>query len=146
VGLYASGTLDYKNYLFLNVTARNDWSSTLPKGNNSFFYPSASLSWVFTELMDVQDNPYFSYGKLRASYAQAGNDAGPYLTVQTYSQASPGDGTRGEIIFPFRGINAFQMSSVMASNTLQPEMVTEFEVGADLRFFKSRLGLEFSYY
>ncbi|MEC3878764.1 SusC/RagA family TonB-linked outer membrane protein [Parapedobacter sp. 10938] len=146
VGLYASGTLDYKNYLFLNLTARNDWSSTLPKGNNSFFYPSASLSWVFTELLDLQDNPYFSYGKLRLSYAQAGNDASPYLTTQTFAQANPGDGTRGDIIFPFQGVNAFQLSSLMASNMLTPEMVTEMEVGADLRFFKNRLGVEFSYY
>ncbi|MFC3196945.1 SusC/RagA family TonB-linked outer membrane protein [Parapedobacter deserti] len=146
VGIYASGTLEYKNYLFLNVTARNDWSSTLPTGSNSFFYPSASLSWVFSELLDIRDNPYFSYGKLRASYAQAGNDANPYLTMQTYSQANPSDGTRGEIIFPFRGINAFQISSLMASNTLSPEMVTEIEVGTDLRFFRNRMGLEFSYY
>lgn len=146
VGVYASANLDYKNYLYINLTARNDWSSTLPFANRSFFYPSASVGFVFTDALGLQNNPYLSYGKLRVSYGQAGNDADPYQTIQTYSQAEPGDGTRGEIIFPFNGVNAFTLSSVMASNALTPEMVREYEVGTDLRFFRNRLGLEFSYY
>jgi TonB-linked SusC/RagA family outer membrane protein len=145
VGVYASATLDYKNYLYLNATARNDWSSTLPKGNNSFFYPSFSSSFVFSEAFDLA-NDYFSFGKIRASWAQAGNDADPYLTTQTYVQAAPSDGTRGEIIFPYDGQNGFLSRNVLASSDLQPEIVTEYEFGTELKFFRNRLGLEFSYY
>ncbi|TZF85961.1 SusC/RagA family TonB-linked outer membrane protein (plasmid) [Pedobacter sp. BS3] len=146
IGLYAAGSLDYKEYLFLNLTARNDWSSTLPKKNNSFFYPSASVGFVFSDLLGLSNNKYFSYGKLRLSYAQAGNDADPYLVYQTYSQANPSDGTRGEIIFPYNGINGFLLSNVLANSDLTPEKVTETEIGTDLRFFRNRLGIEFSYY
>ena len=145
VGIYASANIDYKNYLFLNLTARNDWSSTLPKGNNSFFYPSASASFIFTEAFDLA-NDIFSFGKVRASVAMAGNDADPYYTTQTYVQANPGDGTRGDILFPFNGVNGFKSSTVLASNDLKPEIVTEYEVGAELKFLKNRIGLEFSYY
>ncbi|EOR96550.1 TonB-dependent receptor [Arcticibacter svalbardensis MN12-7] len=145
-GLYASGTIDYKTYLYLNLTARNDWSSTLPVKNNSFFYPSASVGFVFTDLLGLANNDIFPYGKLRVSYARAGNDAPEYLTNKTYSQANPSDGTRGNISFPYNGLNAFQTGTTLANNELTPEMVTEKEIGADLRFFKSRLGIDFSYY
>ncbi|MBL1410716.1 SusC/RagA family TonB-linked outer membrane protein [Sphingobacterium faecale] len=145
VGIYASANIDYKNYLYLNLTARNDWSSTLPTGNNSFFYPSASASFIFTEAFDLA-NDVFSFGKVRASVAQAGNDAPPYYTTQAYVQATPGDGTRGEITFPYNGVNGFKSSSVLASIDLKPEIVTEYEVGTELRFFRNRIGLEFSYY
>lgn len=145
VGLYASASIDYKNYLFLNATARNDWSSTLPKGNNSFFYPSISSSFVFSEAFDLT-NDVFSFGKIRASYAVAGNDAQPYYTTQTFSKANPGDGTRGNIDFPFNGLNGFNMSSVLANNELKPEIVTEYEFGTELKFFKNRVNLELSYY
>ncbi|MEJ6981212.1 SusC/RagA family TonB-linked outer membrane protein [Pedobacter sp. P351] len=146
VGLYGSASLDYKNYVFLNATARNDWSSTLPKGNNSFFYPSVSLGLVFTDALKMTDNKYLSFGKLRLSYAQAGNDAAPYLTNPVFIQSNPSDGTRGNINFPFRGINGFKASTLATNNTLKPEIVTEVEFGTDLRFFKSRLGVDLSFY
>ncbi|PSR56118.1 hypothetical protein AHMF7605_22735 [Adhaeribacter arboris] len=146
IGLYASATVDYKNYLFLNLTARNDWSSTLPAGNNSYFYPSVSLGFVFTEVLGLANNTYFPYGKLRISYAQAGNDASEYLTNQTYQQANPSDGQRGNINFPFQGVNAFQTGTLLTNNNLIPEIVTEKEIGADLKFFKNRLGVDVSLY
>ncbi|MGJ1391818.1 SusC/RagA family TonB-linked outer membrane protein [Sphingobacterium spiritivorum] len=145
VGVYASANIDYKNYFFLNVTARNDWSSTLPQGNNSFFYPSVSSSFVFSEALGIA-NDYFSYGKIRASIAKAGNDAPVYYTEQTYVQANPSDGTRGDILFPFNGVNGFKSSNVLASKDLKPEIVTEYEIGTELKFFKNRVGLEVSYY
>ncbi|HSM64056.1 MAG TPA: TonB-dependent receptor, partial [Gillisia sp.] len=86
VGVYADLTLDYDDMLFLNVTARNDWTSTLPIGNNSFFYPSVNLGFVFTEAFEVPD--FFTFGKIRASYAEVGKDTDPYLIGQTYT--SPG--------------------------------------------------------
>ena len=146
IGVYASATLDYKNYLFLNGTARNDWSSTLPPGDNSFFYPSISLGFVFTEVLGLSSSSYFPYGKLRLSYAQAGNDAAPYLTNQTYQRANPGDGQRGNINFPFNGVNAFQTSTLLTNNQLKPEIVTEKEIGGDFSFFNGRLGADISLY
>ncbi|WP_312339019.1 SusC/RagA family TonB-linked outer membrane protein [Sphingobacterium sp.] len=145
VGVYASANLEFKNYWFLNVTARNDWSSTLPKGNNSFFYPSISSSFVFSEAFGLS-NDIFSFGKVRASYAVAGNDAPAYYTTQTYTKANPGDGTRGNINFPFDGLNGFKMSHVLASDILKPEIVKEYEFGTELKFLKNRINLEFSYY
>jgi TonB-linked SusC/RagA family outer membrane protein len=146
VGVYASATLDYKNFLFLNATARNDWSSTLPVGNNSYFYPSISAGFVFTEVLGLANSGYFPYGKIRVSYAQAGNDANPYLTNRTYLRANPGDGTRGNINFPFNGINAFQTNTLLTNNRLIPEIVTEKEIGGDFSFFNGRLGIDASLY
>ncbi|TKC04874.1 SusC/RagA family TonB-linked outer membrane protein [Pedobacter frigoris] len=144
LGLYASVSFDYKNYLFINATARNDWSSTLPVGENSFFYPSVSGSFVFSELLPKSD--YFSYGKLRLGIAQAGNDAPAYYTQQTYTLANPSDGTRGNIAFPYNGTNGFLTSNSLASNTITPEKVTEQEVGLELKFFKNRLSVDGSFY
>jgi TonB-linked SusC/RagA family outer membrane protein len=144
LGLYASATVEYKNYLFLTATARNDWSSTLPIDNNSYFYPSFTGSFVFSELLEKND--YFTFGKLRLAYAQAGNDAPPYYTNQTYTLANPSDGTRGNIAFPYNGTNGFLTSNVLASNTISPEKVTEKEVGLELKFFKDRLSIDGSYY
>lgn len=146
IGLYASATFEYKNYLYLNATARNDWSSTLPVGKNSFFYPSVSAGFVFTEVMGMNNNPYFSFGKLRLSYAQAGSDADPYFTYQSYLGANPNDGTRGNIAFPFNGIGAFRKNSRLYNNLLEPEKVTEKEIGMELKFFKNRVGIDAAYY
>ena len=83
VGVYGDLMVNYDEMLFLNVTARNDWTSTLPIGNNSFFYPSVNLGFVFTEAMESPD--FLSFGKLRASWAQVGKDTDAYLIGQTYS-------------------------------------------------------------
>lgn len=146
IGLYGTATAEYKNYLYLTLTARNDWSSTLPVGANSYFYPAVSTSFLFTELLGMNDNKYFSYGKIRLSYAQAGNDAPEYYTQQTYDQANPSDGSRGNIAFPFNGVNGFERSGLLANNFLVSELVTEKEIGLELKFFKNRLNLEASYY
>jgi len=144
LGLYASATFDYKNYLFITATARNDWSSTLPVDKNSYFYPSISGSFVFSELLPKGD--IFSFGKLRLAVAQAGNDAPPYYTYQTFALANPSDGTRGNIAFPFNGVNGFLNNNLLASNVIAPEKVTEKELGLELRFFKDRLTLDGSFY
>lgn len=85
VGAYGDLNIEYDNMLFLNITARNDWTSTLPKGNNSFFYPSINLAFVFTEAMENPD--FLTFGKLRASYAEVGKDTDPYLIGQTYTSS-----------------------------------------------------------
>ncbi|MCA5006382.1 SusC/RagA family TonB-linked outer membrane protein [Sphingobacterium bovistauri] len=145
VGVYASATLDYKGYLYINATARNDWSSTLPKDAQSFFYPSLSSSFIFSDAFKLTNN-IFSFGKIRASIAMAGNDAPVYYTAQTYAQAHPTDATRGELLFPYNGQNSFLLINSLANNNLKPELITEYELGTELKFYKSRIGFEFSYY
>ena len=146
VGLYADLNLQYKNMLFLDVTARNDWSSTLPVQNNSFFYPSVSGSFIFTELLKNSGiTNVLNYGKLRASWAQVGNDADPYLLTNTFQQAAFSDGF-ANTRFPFNGVPGLQVSPVIGNPDLKPEITTSFEVGTELSFLHDRLSLDFSYY
>lgn len=135
IGAYADAALDYKGFLYLNLTARNDWTSTLPKGNNSFFYPSASMSFVFNDVLNLPKT--LSYGKLRAAYGQVGKDTDPYRTAATYTTASG---------FPLNGQVGYVRSASRGSNQLVPEITTTLELGTELNFFKNRLGLDFTWY
>ncbi|MBO2543030.1 SusC/RagA family TonB-linked outer membrane protein [Salegentibacter agarivorans] len=135
VGLYGDLMVDYDDMLFLNITARNDWTSTLPQGNNSFFYPSVNLGFAFTEAFEMPE--VLSYGKLRASYAEVGKDTDPYRIGQTYT--SPG-------IFPLGGEVGFTRFSQFGDLGLKPERTTSIELGTDLRFFGNRLGIDFTWY
>ena len=134
VGVYGEFRAAYKNIAYLTVTGRNDWTSTLPKDNNSYFYPSVSGSFVFTELM--RKNNVLSFGKIRASWAQVGKDADPYST-NTY-------------LWPAQVVNSgftgIGNSWTGGSPYLVPEIQTSWEVGAELKFFGGRLGLDFTYY
>jgi TonB-linked SusC/RagA family outer membrane protein len=144
MGTYAQATIGYQNFLYLNLSARNDWSSTLPQGNNTFFYPSASISFllneVFPEVTDV-----LSFGKLRASWGKAGNDAAPYLVKSVFI---PGNvyNPFGSYPFPVSGVNGFEISNRIGNPSLVPEISTEWEIGADLRFFENRIGIDAAYY
>ena len=145
VGLFGDISLGWNNMLYLDLTARNDWSSTLPMEKNNYFYPGATLSWIFTEL--IPKNDYLTFGKARLAYGKTGNDAGAYLIYPSYVQGN----TRGYYgldltTFPFNGINAFQASGTAGSSTLKPEMTTEFEVGLNLAFLKNRINVDFAYY
>ncbi|WPP51532.1 SusC/RagA family TonB-linked outer membrane protein [Catalinimonas niigatensis] len=133
--LFASAQFGFNNYLFLDVTGRNDWSSTLPTGSNSFFYPSVSLSAVITDMLDVQSE-ILSFAKIRASWAQVGNDADPYMLQQVYQPEGLWDGS----------IPKFSESKEIANRELKPETTTGIEVGADFRFLNGRLGLDVTYY
>lgn len=145
IGLFGQVSVGFADQLFLELNARNDWSSTLPIENNNYFYPGATLSWVFTNLMKQKD--VLSFGKLRASYGKTGNDAGVYLTNPSYVQASSrGYYGTGIVKFPFASMNSFVSSTTAGSSTLRPEMTSEFEVGADLKFFNKRIGIDAAYY
>ena len=133
--LFASTQFGFKNFLFLDLTARNDWSSTLPVENNSFFYPSVSLSAVITDMLEM-DNNFLSFAKVRASWAEVGNDADPYLLQQVYQPQQLWDGS----------IPKFAENNEIANSTLRPEITTGIELGADLRFLNGRLGLDVTYY
>jgi len=142
-GAYADLKLGYREMLFLNLTGRNDWSSTLPSDDNSFFYPSAALGFVLTEALGITD----TYVKLRASWGQVGNDAPVYATQSYFAQAeATGDGFIDGIAFPFQGVNAFEQDGTLGNNTLVAELTTTTELGADIRFFNDRLGFDLTYY
>ena len=144
IGLFGDVTIGWDNMLFLNLTARNDWSSTLPIGNNNYFYPGATLSWVFTELFP---NKVLTFGKARLAYGKTGNDAGAYMTSANFVQGYANGYYQSDIIsFPMNGTNAFLSSSTIGSSSLRPEMTSEFEVGLNLQFFDGRIGLDAAYY
>ena len=145
VGLLGDFTLGFDETVFLDVTARNDWSSTLPIDKNNYFYPGATLSYIFTN--NLPKNNVLTFGKARLAYGRTGNDAGVYQTMANYVQAFANGYYGADIAsFPFNNKNSFLLSTQQGSNTLQPEMNTEFEAGLDLRFLQSRLGLDVSYY
>lgn len=147
VSLYGQATLDYQDFVYLTLTARNDWSSTLPKDNNSYFYPSASLGFVFTDAFtEVFRNTFLDYGKVRASLSQIGSDAPAYSLSTNYVQANPGDGQRGNINFPFNGFNGYQLTNVLGNPDLKPEISTEYEFGLELRMLQNRARVDFAYY
>lgn len=144
VSLYGSVTFDYNNYIYLTLTGRNDWSSTLPKDNNSYFYPSASVGFIFTEFLNT--NSIISFGKLRLAFAQIGNDAAPYSIYSNLVQANPADGVRGIITYPFNGVNGYKESGTLGNTELKPEITTEYEAGLELQFFGNRLHTAITYY
>ena len=130
-GLYGDLRFSFDNQLFLNLTGRNDWSSTLPKKNNSFFYPAVALGWTFTETFDLSGS-ILSYGKLRASFGKVGNDAQFALTSTGFEQARVRDGwtTPNGVIFPALGTNSFIPGQILGNEELRPEFTTTIEVGA----------------
>src|SRR5690606_19936742 len=133
--LYALGQIGYKNFIFLDLTGRNDWSSTLGRDNQSFFYPSASLSFAFTDAFEV-DSDFFTFGKFRASIAEAGNDASPYQTRSGYSISNN----------EFNGVRFASFSNRIPLLDLKNELTVSREFGVDLRFCQNRLGVDFTYY
>jgi TonB-linked SusC/RagA family outer membrane protein len=148
---YGSLDLGIANQLYLTLTGRNETSSTLPEDNNSFFYPSVAASWVFTEALGLSNNKAFPYGKLRASWAQVGNDAPTYVLGTYFAQTTAADGWTSGIAYPLPDRNGNQTTSYAYSPTLgnpnlKPEQVTSFEIGLDLRFVNNRIGLDFTYY
>ncbi len=133
--VYYTGQLGYNNYLFLDISGRNDWSSTLGAKNYSFFYPAFSTSFVFTDAFAI-NKKIISYGKVRLSYAQAGKDAEPYQTMIGYSISTQG----------FAGQQFATLSSGVPLVDLKNELARSFEAGAELSFFNNRLGLDLTYY
>ncbi len=146
IGLFGDITFGYADQLFIDFTARNDWSSTLPLGKNSYFYPGVTASWIFTEL--IPKNKVLSFGKIRAAYGMTGNDAGVYMTNQAYTQAYASTTYLGteSVTFPLSGTNAYITTSTWANAELRPEMTSEAEAGLNLQFFGGRLGLDATYY
>lgn len=133
VGVYGEARTAYKNLAYLTFTGRNDWSSTLPLDNRSYFYSSVSGALVFTELLPKND--ILSFGKVRASWAQVGKDADPYATL-TYLE-SP---------IVYGGYTGVGNMITKGNSILKPEIQTAWEIGTELRFLNGRLGLDWTYY
>ena len=143
---YFDLNFDYNSILFFEVTGRNDWSSTLPKAHRSFFYPSASLGFVFSELGSLKNNNTLSFGKLRLSVAQAGKDAPPFALNSYYSKATFSDGYTNGITFPEDGTAGFARVTTLGNPNLKPERTISYEGGLLLQFFKNRLGIDATAY
>ena len=147
-GIYGQAELAWKNMVYLTVTARNDWSSTLPKENRSFFYPGVTGSWLFSELFNDDLKKIINFGKVRAAWGKTGNDADPYMTNSVYAQATTNSGAWVASAFPFTktGTNAYSAGNTLGSMTLSPEMTTEWEIGLNMAFLQNRITFDVSYY
>lgn len=145
MGVFGQAEVSWKNMLYLTVTARNDWSSTLPKGNRDFFYPGFTGSFLFSELLDESVKDVITFGKVRASWGKTGNDADVYMLSPVYTAGSYSI-PFGSLTFPLDGVNAYTLGNVLGSNTLSPEMTTEYEFGLNMAFFNNRVSFDAAYY
>ncbi len=137
-GAYGDLTFGFKNYLFLNFSGRNDWTSTLNADNNSYFYPSIGLSWVFTDTFDaLQNNDILSYGKLTVSNSTVYSDLDAYRINETYSQSGG---------FPFGSINGFFLSNTSVDANISKEKINTTEIGLNLAFLNGRINFDGAYY
>jgi len=131
--LYFAANASYRNYLFLGVTGRNDWSSSLPEENRSYFYPSASVGFSVTDAFKLESK-ILSYAKVRVNIAKVGGDTGPYRLARTYSAGT------------YNAVATFRPTSTMPPLDLKPEETNSWEIGAETRFFDNRLSLDLTYY
>jgi len=138
IGVFGEAKLDFDNILFLTIAGRNDWVSTLPLDNNSFFYPSVSLAWDMSRLFG--ENDFFSFGKLRGSYAEVGNGTTFGKTGLLGEQFYPASN------FPWGNSGGLSTATQVGHADLKPERTKGWEVGADLRFFRNRLRVDYAYY
>jgi len=132
--VFGIANFSYKNFVFLDLTGRNDWSSTLPIENNSYFYPSASLSFILTDAFGIRSN-VLSFIKLRGSYAEVGGTAGAYSLQGVYSAGQP-----------YNGNPSLGYTSTIPPLGLKPQRKQSKEVGIEMRFFNNRLSLDAAFY
>jgi TonB-linked SusC/RagA family outer membrane protein len=145
IGLLGQVDFGFKHWAYLSVSARNDWSSTLPAKGNSFFYWGANLSLIPTDMFPTIKSNVLNFLKIRAAYGQTGNDAPIYLTEPGYAPSRMGV-SFADVYFPIAGNAGFNMSTRIPASELRPEITTDIEFGFDLRMFDNRLTLDFSYY
>ncbi len=131
--LYGFARFSYDDLIYLDVTGRNDWSSTLPTNNNSYFYPSATLSAIVGDMFETPE--WISFAKVRAAYAEVGNDTDPYRLASFFTNETP-----------FGDNPVLTESQLIPNADLKPEITSSYEFGLDLRFFQSRLNMDLTYY
>jgi TonB-linked SusC/RagA family outer membrane protein len=131
--VFGAANASYKDFIFLGITGRNDWSSTLPPNNRSYFYPSASVGFVITDALNIKSN-VLSFAKIRGSWAKVGGDTDPYQLAGTYSSSS------------FNQIGVFTPASTLPPVNLKPQETKSYEIGTNLRFFQNKFSLDVTYY
>ncbi|WP_289055543.1 SusC/RagA family TonB-linked outer membrane protein [Carboxylicivirga marina] len=137
-GFFGDFTLGYKNWAFLTLTGRQDYTSTLSKDDNSYFYPAVGLSVVLTDAIDVlKDNEFLSYAKVTLSNSTVYNDLDPYQINERYAQSNS---------FPFGSLNGFYKSTTAVDANIKKEKLNTTEIGLNLGFLRSRFNLDASYY
>jgi|TARA_B110000238_G_scaffold77805_1_gene85739 TonB-linked SusC/RagA family outer membrane protein len=134
--VFGSAALAWKDMLFLDLSARNDWSSTLPKANNSYFYPSASLSFAVSEIAEIKESDVINFAKVRVSLAQAGNDSDAYRLTDVYNPITPS----------FGNLPLYSVPNSRQNPDLVNELTTEFEVGFLVKLLGNRLSIDAAYY
>ena len=140
--LYGSGTLFWRNMVYLDITLRNDWSSALPDKKNSYLYPSASLSFILSELPLIRRAEWLTFAKIRGSWAKVGNDTDPSTILFSYNNA--GDHPGYSYHFPISVQNP--LPPALDNPNLKPEVTNSWELGTELKFLRNRLGIDFTYY
>ena len=133
--VYGNAQISYDQFVYLEGSVRNDWSSTLPESNWSYFYPSVTASFLLNEKIKW---PAMNYGKIRLGWAKVGNDTEPYLLQNAYNISSASDS--------YMGLTILTRPDILNDLNLKPEQVTSFELGGEFRFFDNRLYTDFSYY
>ncbi|MCG8319243.1 MAG: SusC/RagA family TonB-linked outer membrane protein [Cytophagales bacterium] len=145
-GVFADVQLSYQNKAYLNFTGRNDWSSTLPSDNQSFFYPSVSGSVMVSEFIDMPSQ-YISFAKVRAAWARVGNDASPFSLVTIFrGNENIGTGALDGLNWPFGGVSSITVGNTEGNPDLKPEFTNEIELGLDLGFWNDRINLSVTWY
>ena len=144
VGVFGQMSLSWMDMLFLTVTGRNDVVSTMPRGNRSFFYPSVSLGWIFTELPALKENHVLSYGKLRLSYAQVGQAGQFYNNYMYVPSYTGGMYVYTPISYPLGGAKGYAPYYVKFDENLKPQNTSNWETGIDLGLFKNRVRVEYT--
>lgn len=133
--VFGSASLGYRDFAYLDLTGRNDWSSTLPANNRSYFYSSVGVSAIITEIFKNIPPSILSFAKIRANYAKVGNDAGFNMLIDGLTYAGQ-----------FKGDPFFVSGNKKLNPELKPESTNSYEVGADLKFLKNRISLDITYY
>ena len=145
VGFFGNLSLDYKGMLYLNVTGRQDYVSSMPRDNNFFFYPSVSLGFVLTEMEAMRDMPVLSFAKLRVSYAEVGQAGGYYLNFFTSPNYGGGFWGSTPVQYPIGGMSSYLSNNVQYDPELRPQNTQSYELGTELKFFSNRFGIDYSY-
>lgn len=146
VGFFGSASVSWRDQLYLTVTGRNDYVSTMPRGSRSFFYPSVSLGWEFTKLSFLENNSVLNYGKLRGSFAQVGLAGQYYKTYYTQPGYGGGFYQYTPVAYPLpSGVSSYAPSSTFYDENLKPQNTANWEVGTDLQFFGGRIKAEYTY-
>jgi len=146
VGVFADFQVNYKGFAYLGLTGRNDWSSTFKKGNNSYFYPSVTSSFILTEAFAGLKNDILSYAKVKANWAKVGREANAYDTDTYWVQANPTDGFGPQIIYPFLNQLGRTLGDAAGNPELGPEFTRSYEFGVEASFLTDRLRMDLTYF